>query len=74
MDWQAVAWRRVADPDVTTFERREIRNNVKTCDDELRRCLAVMAERFRACGAGEARSGVGGPEISSARPGVLRPS
>jgi hypothetical protein len=55
MDWQAVAWRPVADPDVTTFERREIRNHVKTCDDELRRCLAMMAERFRARGAGEVR-------------------
>jgi hypothetical protein len=51
MDWEAVAWRRDADPDVTTFERREIRNHVKTCEDELRRCLAIKAERFRARGA-----------------------
>jgi hypothetical protein len=55
MDWQTVAWRRVADPDVTTFERREIRNHVKTCDDELRRCLAIKSERFRARGAVEVR-------------------
>jgi hypothetical protein len=55
MDWQTVAWRRIADPDVTTFERREIRNHVKTCDDELRRCLAIKAERFRARGAVEVR-------------------
>jgi hypothetical protein len=55
MDWQTVAWRRVADPDVTTFERREIRNHVKTCNDELRRCLAMKAERLRARGAGEVR-------------------
>jgi hypothetical protein len=47
--------RRVADPDVTTFERREIRNHVKTCNDELRRCLAIKAERFRARGAVEVR-------------------
>jgi hypothetical protein len=47
MDWQASAWRRVADPDVTTFERREIRNHIKVCDDELRRCLAVMSDRLR---------------------------
>jgi hypothetical protein len=53
MDWQTVAWRRVADPDVTTFERREIRNHVKTCTEELRRCLAIKAERFRARGAAE---------------------
>jgi hypothetical protein len=55
MDWQAVAWRRVADPDVTAFERREIRNHVKTCDDELRRCLAIQSERFRTRGAVEVR-------------------
>jgi hypothetical protein len=55
MDWQTVAWRRVADPDVTTFERREIRNHVKTCNDELRRCLAMKAERFRARGVTEVR-------------------
>jgi hypothetical protein len=55
MDWQVVAWRRVADPDVTTFERREIRNHVKTCQEELRRCLAIKAERFRARDAVEVR-------------------
>jgi hypothetical protein len=55
MDWQTVAWRRVADPDVTTFKRREIRNHVKTCNDELRRCLAIKAERFRARGAVKVR-------------------
>jgi hypothetical protein len=55
MDWQTIAWRRVADPDVTTFERREIRNHVKTCNDELRRCLAIKAERFRTRGAVEVR-------------------
>ena len=56
MDWQAVAWRRVADPDVTTFERREIQNHVKTCNDELRRCLAIMSERFRARGTEDVRN------------------
>jgi hypothetical protein len=40
---------------VTTFERREIRNHVKTCNDELRRCLAIKAERFSARGAAEVR-------------------
>jgi hypothetical protein len=56
MDWQTVAWRRIADPMVTTFERREIRNHVKTCNDELRRCLAIQSERFRARGATEVRN------------------
>jgi len=47
MDWQTVAWRRIADPMVTTFERREVRNHLRACDDELRRCLAIMSERLR---------------------------
>jgi hypothetical protein len=55
MDWETVAWRRVADPNVTAFERREIRNHVKTCNDELRRCLAIRSNRFLTRGAGEVR-------------------
>jgi hypothetical protein len=48
MDWQAVAWRRVGDPEATTYERREIRNSLKACEEELRRCLAIKSERLRA--------------------------
>jgi hypothetical protein len=55
MDWSTVAWRRIADPLVTTFERREIRNNLEVCEDELRRCLAIMSERFRARRAADVR-------------------
>jgi len=46
-DWQTVAWRRVADPMLTAFERREIRNHIKESDDELRRYLAMMSDRLR---------------------------
>jgi len=46
-EWQRVAWRRIADPAVTPFERREIRNHIKESDDELRRCLQVMSDRLR---------------------------
>jgi hypothetical protein len=35
-EWRAVAWRRVADPLTTPFERREIRSHIKESDDELR--------------------------------------
>jgi hypothetical protein len=45
--WQTLAWRRIADPAVTTFERREVRNHLKQSDEELRRCLAMMSGRFR---------------------------
>ena len=55
MDWQTIAWRRIADPVVTTFERREMRNHLKACEEELRRCLAIMSERLRARGSAEVR-------------------
>jgi hypothetical protein len=45
--WQRVAWRRIADPMLTAFERREVRNHLKESDGELRRCLAMMSERLR---------------------------
>jgi hypothetical protein len=47
MDWQALAWRRVADPLTTAFERREIRNHIKESDGELRGYLAMMSDRLR---------------------------
>lgn len=46
-EWQTIAWRRIADSSVTQFERREIRNHMKECDAELRRCLQTMSERTR---------------------------
>jgi hypothetical protein len=46
-EWQSVAWRRIADPLVTPFERREIRNHIKQSDDELRYYLGMMSERVR---------------------------
>ena len=46
-EWQRVAWRRVADPLLTAFERREIRNHIIESDGELRRYLAMMSGRLR---------------------------
>jgi hypothetical protein len=46
-DWQRVAWRRVAVPLVTDFERREIRNHIKESDEALRYYLGMMEERLR---------------------------
>jgi len=46
-EWQRVAWRRVADPLVTEFERREIRNHIKESDRLLRRYLGMMSDRLR---------------------------
>jgi hypothetical protein len=46
-EWQRVGWRRIADPEVTPFERREIRNHIKESDSLLRRCLHIVSERVR---------------------------
>ncbi len=46
-DWQAIAWRRVADPLLAAFEHRKIRNHIKESDEELRGYLAMMSERLR---------------------------
>ena len=46
-DWQTVAWRRIANPSITVYERREVRNHLKDAEAELHRCLDMMAERVR---------------------------
>jgi hypothetical protein len=40
---QRVAWRQLAEP--TTFERREIRNQIKQSNIELRHYLEMMSKR-----------------------------
>ena len=42
---QRVGWRQLADPALTIFERREIRNELKQSETELRSCLEMMSDR-----------------------------
>jgi hypothetical protein len=44
---QRAAWRNLADPALTIFERREIRNEIKQSDAELRSYLEMMSDRSR---------------------------
>jgi hypothetical protein len=44
---QRAAWQHLTDPLLTTFERREIRNQIKQSDGELRHYLGMMSERVR---------------------------
>jgi hypothetical protein len=44
---QRMAWEQLADPAVTTFARRELRNEIKQSGAELRSCLQMMSERTR---------------------------
>ena len=43
--WQLQAWRRLAEPLVTPFERREIRNHMKEADAVFRACLEERVRR-----------------------------
>jgi hypothetical protein len=42
--WLAGAWRRLGDPSLTPFDKRELRNQMKQADASLRRCLALSVE------------------------------
>ena len=42
--WLAEAWRRLGDPSLALFDRRELRNQMKQADAALRRCLALSVE------------------------------
>jgi hypothetical protein len=47
---QRTAWRQLADSSLTTFERREVRNQIRQSDNELRQYLQMMSERVFAFG------------------------
>lgn len=42
--WLAAAWRRLGDPSLTAFDKRELRNQMKQADMSLRKCLALSTE------------------------------
>lgn len=44
---QREAWRELASPALTTFDRREIRNRIRQSEAELRASLKMMSERLR---------------------------
>ena len=43
--WLRAAWRQLGDPSLTTFSRRELRNQMKQCSADLRAQLDLAAER-----------------------------
>jgi hypothetical protein len=43
--WLRAAWRQLADPSLTTFSRRELRNQMKQCSADLRARLEMAAEQ-----------------------------
>jgi histidinol-phosphate/aromatic aminotransferase/cobyric acid decarboxylase-like protein len=47
-EWQRTAWQHLSKPALTTFESRELRNQIKQSSAELRRYLDMRSERLRA--------------------------
>ena len=45
--WLSAAWRQLGDPSLTRFDRRELRNQMKESDAELRVCMQKVLERDR---------------------------
>jgi hypothetical protein len=41
-EWLRTAWRQLGDPSLTTFARRELRNQMKQCSDDLKALLQRM--------------------------------
>jgi hypothetical protein len=46
--WLCDAWRRISDPTITAYERREIRNYMKEAETAQRTGLKRIADRERA--------------------------
>lgn len=42
--WLRAAWQQLGDPSLTTFTRRELRNQMKQCSADLRERLEMVAE------------------------------
>ena len=45
--WQRLVWRRIADPQITPFERSKLRDHLRESDSALRQCLTMMYEQIR---------------------------
>jgi hypothetical protein len=43
--WLRDAWHQLGDPSLTTFSRRELRNQMKQCSADLRARLQMVAEQ-----------------------------
>ena len=43
--WLRAAWQQLSDPSLTTFSRRELRNQMKQCSADLRSRLDLQAEQ-----------------------------
>jgi hypothetical protein len=61
-EWLRSAWQQLGDPSLTTFSRRELRNQMKQCSADLRSHLQLVATRQSQPVKDQARS-FGKPEL-----------
>jgi hypothetical protein len=61
-EWLRSAWQQLGDPSLTTFSRRELRNQMKQCSADLRSHLQLVATRQSQPIKDQARS-FGKPEL-----------
>ncbi|MGF6308994.1 hypothetical protein ABIB82_002953 [Bradyrhizobium sp. i1.8.4] len=55
-EWLRKAWQQLADPSLTAFSRRELRNQMKQCNADLRVQLRAVSERTPGPSASSARA------------------
>jgi hypothetical protein len=55
-EWLRTAWQQLGDPSLTTFTRRELRNQMKQCSADLRSHLQLVATRQSEPAKDQARS------------------
>jgi hypothetical protein len=55
-EWLRTAWQQLGDPSLTTFSRRELRNQMKQCSADLRSHLQLVATRQSEPARDQARS------------------
>jgi hypothetical protein len=65
-EWLRAAWQQLGDRSLTTFARRELRNQMKQCSADLRACLQRTAE-YRS----QAAARKPAPTFAKAAPRVL---
>ncbi len=58
-EWLREAWRYLAEPSLTRFERQEVRNQMKQTDAELRACLQRLADRQTQAKTGDVSTAAG---------------
>ncbi|MGY3527558.1 MULTISPECIES: hypothetical protein [Bradyrhizobium] len=55
-EWLRTAWQQLADPSLTAFSRRELRNQMKQCNADLRMQLQAASKQMLSQPAGSGKT------------------